>query len=439
MFIDIVLYCAGSIDRISLEQACTEVSNMHGVEVRKQSLDERFHQGAVEFIKSILSDILRSQLMAEIAPEFLNDFNQVRITDSTKFNVPPSLKDFFKGFNGNDKRAAGVSIQYEFDIKNAKVLNLDLFGATKSDSNYAGEISGDIQPKDLVIRDLGYYSTNNLLKIVSKEAYFITRLNAKADVYMEGQTGKLEKVCFKKLYEQMSLCKQTDIEIPVYIGKNKKLPVRLIIQLMPEEVYTKRKVKLEKYNKANGHQTSCEIKDRLRFNLFVTNIEPDKMEAHEVSIIYKLRWQVELVFKCWKSHLQIHNIQKMKYERFATILYGKLLMIIINNEIVQNIRCKLYRTEQRLLSTAKCAKTMRKNFFTRKIAANPEKLTGYVLKIEKLLSLNHWQEKRKKRVGMLEIMELFNRIPNNYTIFEEKRACPKTLPLNINKICSLVS
>lgn len=420
MFIDIVLYCACSTEKISLEQACVEISEMHGITIKKQSLDERFHQGALNFILSLLSEVLQNQLLAELDPGFLKGFNRVRITDSTKFNIPKALKELFRGFNGRSIASAGVSIQYEFDIKKGEIINLDLFGATKSDSKYAEEIAASVRANDLVIRDLGYYSSDNLKKIHSQGAYFLSRLHAKAGAYTEND-GKFTKVCFATLYKEMSEKKLTEQELSVYIGKNKLLPVRLIVNLMPEDIYVKRLQKIERYNKANGHQTSKEIKDRLKLNLFVTNIETDKMSAADLAILYKIRWQVELVFKCWKSHMGIDKLQKMKYERFTTLLYAKLLLILVNHEIINNIRCKFYQSMNKLLSIVKCIKTMRKhNKWIREMLAAPKTVAYYMERIEKMLNSNHWQEKRKKRVGLIEIMQLFNSNTDNYVIFRKE-------------------
>jgi IS4 transposase len=421
VFIDIVLYIASSIEKISLEQACSEISDLHGIEIKKQSLDGRFHQGALDFILLLLSEVVKNQLLAEIEPDFLNEFNRVRLIDSTKFNIPKNLMEIFKGFNGRGINSAGVSIQYEFDMKQGEIINLELFGATKSDSKYAEETVENIKANDLVIRDLGYYRTTTLRNIHLKDAFFISRLNAKADVYKENDAGELTKICFSELYNKMIATKNNELEIEVYLGKTKQLPVRLIVNLMPEEIYNKRVKKIDYYNKANGHKTTKEIKDRMRFNLFITNISADKMSAEKISILYKIRWQIELVFKCWKSHMGIDKLQKMKYERFTTILYAKLLLIIINNEIINNIRCKFYREKNKLLSMMKCIKSMREHScLTREMISNPKSATNVLHWIEKKFKTNHWQDKRKKRVGLIEIMELFTSNSDNYAIFKKE-------------------
>lgn len=420
MFIDIVLYCASSTERISLEQACSEISAMHGVEIQKQSLDERFHQGALDFILSILAEVLKNQLLAEIAPAFLKEFSRVLLMDSTKFNVPKHLKNLFKGFNGRGIDSAGVSIQYEFDIKRGEIINLEVFGATKSDSRYAEETVGRLKENDLVIRDLGYYSTGTLKNIHTKGAFFLSRLNAKADVYTETQAGELTKVCFSSLYQEMVSTRTCELELQVYIGKSKHLPVRLIVELMPDEVYRKRLQKVNSYNKANGHKTGKGIKNRMRFNLFITNIPVDTMPAESIGVLYKIRWQIELVFKCWKSHVGIDKLQKMKHERFTALLYAKLLLIILSNEIVSNVRCKLYGARSRLLSMVKSARTMRKlSYLTRKIISDPTSVASVMHRVEMELQSNHWQEKRKNRIGLIEIIQLFTSNSANYAIFNE--------------------
>ncbi|MCK7540251.1 MAG: hypothetical protein MZV63_59850 [Marinilabiliales bacterium] len=50
----------------------------------------------------------------------------------------------------------------------------------------------------------------------------------------------------------------------VYIGKEEKLPVRLVIELMPDEVFNTRMQKVNKYNKKKGYQTSKDYSNRAR-------------------------------------------------------------------------------------------------------------------------------------------------------------------------------
>ncbi|HQN37828.1 MAG TPA: hypothetical protein PLY01_08330, partial [Caldisericia bacterium] len=80
--------------------------------------------------------------------------------------------------------------------------------------------------RDIVIRDLGFYSKRNLLDIKNKKAFFISRLNAKTKVYEEGTKGTLVEISFGNLYKEMVEMGITSKEVMVYIGGDKKLPVR---------------------------------------------------------------------------------------------------------------------------------------------------------------------------------------------------------------------
>jgi hypothetical protein len=102
---------------------------------------------------------------------FLSSFNHVRIKDSTKFNVPSNLKSSYKGSGGSGSVSeAGISIQYEFDLKTGKFLDLTITEAIRNDQQDAKETVGDVCKNDLVLRDLGYFSTPVLQKINEKEA-----------------------------------------------------------------------------------------------------------------------------------------------------------------------------------------------------------------------------------------------------------------------------
>jgi hypothetical protein len=52
--------------------------------------------------------------------DFGKAFNYIRIKDSTQFKVPDNMQEYFKGCGGS---AAGMSIQYEYDLKRGKILD----------------------------------------------------------------------------------------------------------------------------------------------------------------------------------------------------------------------------------------------------------------------------------------------------------------------------
>ena len=88
MFFDILLYCASQSETYSLSQTSSKIKTMHGVNITKQSIDGRFTEGAVAFVKEILKELLERQLSNVFCANFLTQFNHVRIKDSTRFLVP---------------------------------------------------------------------------------------------------------------------------------------------------------------------------------------------------------------------------------------------------------------------------------------------------------------------------------------------------------------
>ena len=45
---------------------------------------------------------------------------------------------------------------------------------------------------------------------------------------------------------------------------------------------------------------------------------------------YYLRWQIELIFKTWKSFFEINKVKQVKKERMECQLLAKLLWILVN-------------------------------------------------------------------------------------------------------------
>ncbi len=402
-----MLYNSSQDKCFSLNRLSIGAQTRCDVNISKQGLDQRMNARAVEFVRGLLEKQLTNQVSENLDVGLMKHFNRVCIKDSTKFDIDQQLEEWFPGFNGCAS-SASACIQYEFDLKSGQVIDLDITPGNRPDSKDAQEKTWNIQKNDLSIRDLGYFALDALSKVQRQEAYFLSRLNFKTTVY-EQIGDVLIELDFGKLYRYMKQHKIPRIEKQVLMGKEDKLPVRLVVELMPDQIYEQRVRKVKAYNHKKGHKTSTGYTDRARFNLFVTNASGEMLTARAIPLFYKVRWQVELIFKIWKSTFGIHITRKMKIERFLCLLYSKLLLIMINWEIILVFRNNIYATTNRYLSIDKCFKTLKDNADKiYGILRNPAfKVERFIQWIGEIFESKHWLEKRKNKMCYEEIINLY--------------------------------
>lgn len=393
---------------LSLNQLSIEAQTGCEVHISKQGLDQRMNEYAVDFLSRLLQKQMADQIFQNLEIGLLQKFNRVRVKDSTKFDIHEQLREWLPGFGGCSSDASAC-IQYEFDLKSGQVIDLSLTPGNSSDTKDALAKSENIISGDLIIRDLGYFALDVLKKIQKEEACFLSRLNAKTIVY-EQLGAMMTELDFGKLYRVMSQNGIHRMEKQVFVGKEERLPARLIIELMPDHVYEQRIRKIKKYNHRKGHKTSTEFLDRSRFNLFITNATEDLLSATTIPLLYKVRWQIELTFKAWKSIYGIQATRKMKFERFLCQLLSKLLIIMINWEIIQTYRNRIYLTEGRLLSIDKCFKTLKSNAGKfRDLLNKPECCADQLIQwISMIFASKHWLEKRKNKICYEEIISILH-------------------------------
>lgn len=413
MFFDVLLYCANSNEPCSLDSAATRLNEIHGVKISKQSLNERFNKGAVVYVQEILTRVLEQQLCSEFQPLFLPQFNRIRVKDGTRFNLPVRLKDYYKGFGGsNDTSQAGLCIQFEYDARSGRVLYLKVTDCTRTDARDATETIESVEQGDLVLRDLGYYKLPLLAKIDKNSAYYLSRLGSNTCIYQLEKTNQLP---FSKIYHFMVRRGVVNYEMNINAGKTARLPCRLVVMMVPEEIYQKRLKEIGKRSKEHGYKMAEETKYRLRFNIFITNIASNVLELSEIVMLYKLRWQIELMFKNWKSVCKIDEIQPMKYERFTCTLFAKLILIVLNLQIIWKMKSYLYSSTKKpkLLSLYKCFKTLQDKFESMMVIIRfcKKDSMSKLKKIMDLLSSNHWQDPKKNKdkfnLNYEELLDLF--------------------------------
>ncbi len=273
-----------------------------GIEIKKQSIDERFNSKAVDFFKAVLVKLLHSELNTSAKDDALSCFNRVRIKDSTRFALPCAFSETYTGHGGATHNSESmISIQYEYDFLTKEAMDLRLTTGTRNDQLDAKENTDDIVENDLFLRDLGYATLPFMIQIIDNNAYFLNRLNPQISAYL-GQTDI--KVDFDKCQKKIKkpVCRTGRYKLPyleynVLIGKKAQIPCRLIIYPVDKSTYERRLRKTSKQAKSCGHQVGKEFKTRAKMTIYVTNVDQDILASDKIKQIYGLRWQIELTFK----------------------------------------------------------------------------------------------------------------------------------------------
>ncbi len=390
-------------DQPSLQQHSFALLDDSGTEISKQGIDKRFNPEAVAFLQALFEQYLNYNISSTAIPSGLKEhFSAIRIMDSTEFSLPASMAKEFPGFEG-DGTAACAQIQLEYDILSGKINQLAIENARVSDVCYAVKSNDTLQAGELVLRDLGYYTLKMYQEIEDRAAFFVSRIKTQVKIF-EKDNDNLKELTYQEILERLSKSKEKYLDIDVFIGKEKMQRVRLIANLLEEEAINRR-VRRKKLRKSKLNSDD-ELWTQL--NLFITNVSREHFTADEVYQLYKIRWQVELIFKTWKSILNIDKVRKMKTDRFRCYLISKLIWIMINWDIVNSISDSILLEHKKLISFYKCfsiikaiANQIRRPLFTQEI----NELKTWLSKLYKAIKRNGMKEERNNRARVIIILK----------------------------------
>jgi len=320
-------------NKLSLQDCCNDIAQQSGKSLSKVALHNRFNQRSLHFLKLVLAE----QMACKLATGGVNNwepFSRVMIADSCKFGLPEQYQADYPGY-GRARSKALMNIQYAFDLKNGDWETLELTKATQNDMAYSKNTLQHIRKGDLHIRDLGYVTHDYLSKVVNEKAFFLNRLHPKWNP-RQYSTGK--PVDWAAVYQWTQKKRNSYFETVVTINtEDHAFNCRLIAIPVPEQVWAERIRKAQKQAQSHGYQLSDEYKQRCRLSLYITNTEATVLKTADVAELYRLRWQIELIFKTWKSLLSIHKVKAVKKDRLECQLIAKFIWILLNWKIFRCI------------------------------------------------------------------------------------------------------
>jgi hypothetical protein len=321
----------------SLNDLGSVLNTTFGIKLTKQSLDERFNTHGVTFMRKCFESVFEKVLSSSTNQAPLNcGFKRIILRDSTSFQLPADLATYYQG-NKGDTTGSVIKLQHDFDLLSGKILKLDFRNGKETDTDFLNQKGIEVCADDLHLMDLGYYKLTHFAEIAQRGGYFISRYKVGTSLFSKNADGIYEPIEWSSIFDEIQ---GDSFDREVYLGaSNDKLKVRLHLQKMPVDVAEKRlkkyeiKEKNQSKNKSVLYRNSDFKKELAHYNIFITNAPEALLKTSQIYPFYRLRWQIELLFKIWKSVFEINKIGKMSIARFECYLYGKLIAILLSGYI----------------------------------------------------------------------------------------------------------
>lgn len=384
----------------SLRQWALIISCISGTSISFQAISKRLNRRALSFVKLVFKQAL---FQSVITKGCIHDigctslFNRILLEDSTCIKLPQALKSAYPGSNNQYGSAAVARIQLRLEIFSGDYLKCDLSYYRNHDANYAVDILSELQPGDLVLRDLGYSIYDVFDQIGKANAFYISRFKVKAKLYSVESGQAVDLAYILKQVDKKGIVK---FESNYLIGAKSKLKCRVVcIKLTPQQI-EKRKKQIRKNGNRNN-KPNKQAKYLHLWNIFITNLDKKEVSIDQVYKLYSLRWHIELVFKTWKSYFDINTIfqsvQGPNPIKPELLLYLCLTyFVLIVNPIFKSYQRSVYKEYKRLLSPMKFMKALLNDFIG--------VLESSKLNITKQLAANCCYDIRKDRTNIYEIL-----------------------------------
>ena len=328
----------------SLEELC-QSARVCGVEISSQGLQERLNSPqANRFLHQLLLQGVRYLVRSHSErDDLLAPFTGVYIQDSSRIELPSCLRTLWQG---NSTNQATLKLHAVLDYQNG-LFDLTLASGRAHDCPLQ---TVDLPAGSLRLADLGYFKVKVFEQLNRQGVWWVSRLPARAGIWQNDHVMHV----LDWLNQQESMCIDQAVELT-----RQRLPCRLLAMRVPAQVAKERRKRARESAKARKKsQLKPETLALCDWTILVTNLPPEAFTPDEILSLQRLRWQIELLFKLWKTDLSIDAWRSQQPHQILTEVYAKLLLALVQHWLLL-LGC--WQIENR--SLVKAAKALRKHAF----------------------------------------------------------------------------
>jgi hypothetical protein len=284
----------------------------------------------------------------------LEQFVEVIIVDSTSFQVPANLAHLFKGAGGSGSEAA-IKIRFGYDLKSGRFF-YKIQEGNASDNQKGNGVTEEVSRGAIRISDLGFFNLHTFAELDEQGSYFLSRWKTGVNLYQRTEEGEYIQFDLVRFVKKMQP-KQIELDLSIQ-ESNAYVKIRLVVEKVPETVVRQRIRRKKRECQRKKRTFSPTFKVLASVNTYITNAPKKKLPRHVCRLLYSIRWQIELIFKVWKSNFALDRVAGIRRERVLCTLYAKLFCIFVTSKVVFWARNEAWNTRKQELSEFRASKVL---------------------------------------------------------------------------------
>ena len=301
--------------------------------VTRQGIDQRFNPQAVEYVKAAFGHILAQTLdWAPTHPQaqaLQAHFAALYLLDSTSFDCPESLQTLFPSCGG-DGSAANVKVLLRYELIAGRLEPLHLLAGKRSDQGQALKAAERLRENELQLQDKGFYDAKAWQAAQQRGAYLLMPLPHSVTLWPAAAAGQpeieldLAGVLAASLEDRLEWS-------ALSLGRpgHRAGPLRLVAFRLSPESAARHRQGLRESMRTQGLTPSAKALQLAGWLLLVTNAPAHKLPAAMLSYLYRLRWQVELIFRQTKSVLRLDKTESNNPNRVQCEIWARLISAVL--------------------------------------------------------------------------------------------------------------
>ena len=278
----------------SFGQMAVNLNQTQSKSLSRQAVHQRVDESAEEFLKKVILE-LDYRAWKKVATNSDHPFNRIIIEDATQLRMHRKNHPHFRAVANSTGATAGAKFDVINELESGKTLDIKVVEGHVQDRTLGPRLLEQVEPGDLVLRDMGYFDVESFAAIEGKQAFWLSRLHAMAGVTLQDGSN---------LEELLSNTQKNVLDLDVSITA-KRHHLRLIAIKCPQEVADCRRARNKKkriLNKTNARKQSLV---REGWTIYVTNIGDELFTPSQIHQFYAQRWAIEIRFRAFKGSLHM--------------------------------------------------------------------------------------------------------------------------------------